>query len=253
MNLPTTSAVLWRQSHASRSTNDSATLSGNDGLSRRASVDQASTEARIDAEAREFEDCLQALDSQDAVDERAEAVLPGDQVFPGVQQAVPNGQSTSSFAGSALNDVMIEPSAAEHEQGRSLAAAEHDRYEEIRQGWDGSAVQLGMQTGELPNLSGSVEAPAGTAPSPTWSWNEAAARIVEEMQLRSRRAQAGRWQISLPGPGATALQIRVELLEDHGWRVQLIADEQCDEQDRLSLQERLSVHWQDVDVTFLRS
>lgn len=78
--------------------------------------------------------------------------------------------------------------------------------------------------------------------------NEAAARIIEEMQLRSRRGEARRWQFSLPGLMGEAITVTIECTENQSWNVQLQMSEGCTDEDKLALQSSLAQSLDDVSV-----
>lgn len=78
--------------------------------------------------------------------------------------------------------------------------------------------------------------------------NEAAARIIEEMLLRSRRGESRRWQFSLPGLPGEAITVTIECSENQCWNVQLQMSEGCTEEDKLALQSCLAQSLDDVTV-----
>lgn len=81
--------------------------------------------------------------------------------------------------------------------------------------------------------------------------NEAAERIIEQMQSRARRREARRWQFSLPGLLGSAVEVTIECSDNQSWIVQLSTADDCTDEERLALQQRLAERMDDVSVVLV--
>jgi hypothetical protein len=79
--------------------------------------------------------------------------------------------------------------------------------------------------------------------------NDAAARIIEEMQMRLRRGEVRRWQFTLPGLMSGDVSVVLENLDGQAWHLTLTMPNGCSEEDRLALTHRLSQQIDNVSLS----
>lgn len=109
-----------------------------------------------------------------------------------------------------------------------------------------SELSMFPDAAPLQNIESSSEnQDAAQSASPV---NDAATRIIDEMQSRARRNETRRWQFSLPGLMGGEVTVTVERGNDESWNVELTTPESCSDDDRLALAQRLGERLDDVTV-----
>lgn len=96
---------------------------------------------------------------------------------------------------------------------------------------------------------GTTASDSTTATQNALPLNEAAARILEEMQKRAKTSEARRWQFTLPGLLDGNVVVTVEKLADQSWVVDLSTPDECSDEDKLSLEHKLSERLGDVTLS----
>ncbi len=169
-----------------------------------------------------------------------------------------------------LEDTLGDQTAHAANEGRAEeSASELSEFEEQLPALDrqeDSGGKAGTEAGELSMSSdltglmtstvestveahGTTSSESKTATQNALPLNEAAARILEEMQMRAKTSEARRWQFTLPGLLDGNVVVTVEKLADQSWVVDLSTPDECSDEDKLSLEHKLSERLGDVTLS----